>query len=84
MGLKKYLQSSNMTYAELIETVSLIVENEKIHKTGLILQYTLEEKNHKQMQEELFFRANPPATPFTPNDEFEVVVANIVVKFIKG
>jgi hypothetical protein len=45
-GLEKYLINFNMTYENLINTVSVIVENEKILKEGLTLVYELE-KNHK-------------------------------------
>jgi len=72
-----------MKYEDLIETISLIVENDNIYKHGLMLQYTLDNMNHEKMQEELFYRSNPPATPFTPVDEFEVVLADILVRFIK-
>ncbi len=72
-----------MNYEELIETVSLMVENEKIYKQGLSLIYVLNEKNHKQMNEQLFYKSNPITTKFIPSDEFEVELGGIIVKFIK-
>jgi len=72
-----------MNYEELIETVSLMVENEKIYKKGLTLVYVLTEHNHKQMNEQLFYKSNPATTKFTPADEFEVEVEGIIVKFVK-
>jgi len=73
-----------MTYQQLIETVSEILENEKLYKKGLILTYELDENNHRKMNEELFFRANPINSGFTPTDEFEVEIGGILVKFIKA
>lgn len=72
-----------MNYENLIETVSLIVENEGIHKEGLTLTYTLNEKNHKQMNEELFYKSNTSDVQFKASDEFEVELGGIIIKFIK-
>jgi hypothetical protein len=72
-----------MSYEELLETVSLIVENEKIYKKGLTLAYELTEKNHKQMNEQLFYKSNPATAKFTPVDEFEVEVEGVLIKFVK-
>ena len=43
-----------MTYEKLIETISMIVDNENIFKEGLTLVYELDEKRHKQINEHLF------------------------------
>lgn len=72
-----------MHYKELIETISAIVENELISKNGLSLTYVLDEKNHSLINEQLFYKSNPPAAKFKPSDEFEVELGGIVVKFIK-
>lgn len=72
-----------MKYEDLIETISEIVQNPKIFKTGLIISYELSEKNHRQMNEELFYKANPITATFEDNDEFEVEIGGILVKFIK-
>lgn len=72
-----------MTYENLIETISEIVENENILKEGLSLVYELNEKKHKQMNEHLFFKSNPITSIFKPTDEFEVELGGIVIKFIK-
>ncbi len=72
-----------MDYSQLIETVSLMVENEKIYKKGLTLVYVLTDKNHKQMNEQLFYKSNPATVKFVPVDEFEVEVEGIIVKFVK-
>ncbi len=72
-----------MNYEELIETVSEIVENIKIYKKDLTLVYVLDVKNHKQMNEELFYKSNHSTAIFEPNDEFEVQIGGITVKFVK-
>ena len=72
-----------MTYEQLIETVSLIVENEKIYKTGMTIVYELTELNHKQMNEQLFYKSNPPSAKFTKTEEFEVELGGIIIKFVK-
>lgn len=72
-----------MTYDNLIKTVSEIVDNENIDKEGLSLVYFLNEKNHKKMNETLFYKSNPITTKFTPTDEFEVEIGGILVKFLK-
>jgi hypothetical protein len=72
-----------MSYEQLIETVSLIVENEKIKKVGLTLFYELPEKEHNAINEALFLKANPYSTKFEPTNEFEVMLGGILVKFKK-
>ena len=44
-----------MKYEQLIETISLIVENQKIYKRGLTLYYELPEKELREIDVELFF-----------------------------
>jgi len=73
-----------MKYEELIETVSQIVENDKINKKGLILVYVLSDDNHKKMSEHLFYKSNPITEKFTPTDEFEVEMGQILIKFVKN
>lgn len=72
-----------MTYNELIETVSTIVENQKIYKNGLTLVYQLDEKDHKMMNETLYMKLNPFGNDFIPSDEFEAFIGGILIKFIK-
>jgi hypothetical protein len=72
-----------MTYDKLIRTVSEIVDNENIDKDGLTLVYYLNEKNHKKMNETLFYKSNPITHKFIPTEEFEVEIGGIIVKFLK-
>jgi hypothetical protein len=72
-----------MTYEKLIETVSLILENDKIYKNGLTLTYTLTPKIHKSMNEQLFYKTNPSTANPILTDEFEVEIEGILIKFVK-
>lgn len=72
-----------MTYDKLIETVSLILENNNIYKDGLTLTYVLTPKKHKSMNEQLFYKTNPPNVNLILTDEFEVEIEGIIIKFIK-
>ncbi len=72
-----------MKYEELINTISIISENDMIYKKGLTLTYSLSEKNHRQMNQHLFVKSNPVDTSFIPSDEFEVELGGIIVKFVK-
>lgn len=72
-----------MTYDKLIETVSLILENDNIYKDGLTLTYVLTPKKHKTMNEQLFYKTNPPNVNMILTDEFEVEIEGIIIKFIK-
>lgn len=72
-----------MNYNELIETISEIVNNEKIYKNGLSLTYELDNENHKKMDEHLFYKANPSSSDFIHRDIVEVEIGGILIKFIK-
>jgi hypothetical protein len=72
-----------MTYNKLIETISEIAINPKINKKGLTLVYELPNEEHLRMNQELFIMMNPINNGFEPNDEFEVEVDGILIKFIK-
>ena len=72
-----------MNYNELIETISEIVNNEKIHKGGLSLVYELDNENHRKMDEHLFYKANPNDVDFIHRDIIEVEIGGIIIKFVK-
>jgi hypothetical protein len=72
-----------MTYEQLISTISSILEDETIHKNGLSLTYELTPKNHKAMNEFLFYKSNPITSNPILTDEFEADFDGIVVKFTK-
>lgn len=72
-----------MQYEDLISTLSEIVENDGIYKTGLTLVYSLTPVNHRKMNEHLFYKSNPTSNiEFIPQDEFEVEIDGILIKFI--
>lgn len=72
-----------MKYEELIETISIISKDDNIYKQGLTLTYTLNEKNHKQMNSHLFYKSNPPEAILVSSDMFEVELGGILIKFVK-
>lgn len=72
-----------MDYNKLIETISEVVNNEKILKTNLTLVYELPEILHKQMDEELFYKTNGNESQFQHKDEIELEVSNLKIKLIK-
>lgn len=73
-----------MKYDELVNTVKEMIDNPNIVTAGLTLTYALSEKNHKQMNEELFYKINPPHEIPILTDEFEAQIGSILVKFIKN
>jgi hypothetical protein len=72
-----------MSYEEIVETVRELLSNENIVTKNLTLVYTLPEKLHRQMNEDLFFRTNPTGNKPEPTDEFEMVIGGILIKFVK-
>ena len=81
--LKTFLLNFNMTYEDLINTVSEITNNPNIKKDGLSLTYELPENIHIRMNKELFYKMNQITTGFAPSDIFEVEIGGLVIKFIK-
>jgi hypothetical protein len=72
-----------MTYQEIIESVSIILETDKIYKVGLTLTYELNEQNHKEINDILFYKSNPVSMEPVYNDEFIMQIGGINLKFIK-
>lgn len=72
-----------MTYEQLISTITSILNDETIYKDGLLLTYELTPKNHKAMNETLFYKSNPITSNPIYSDKFEVDFDGIVVNFIK-
>lgn len=71
-----------MRYEELIETISEIINNEKINKNGLVLVYEMSEELHKKTNEEIFYNLYKDRE-IIYSDIFEVEIANILIKFVK-
>lgn len=72
-----------MNFTKLIETVSEILENEKIEKHGLVLTYELHPKAFLSMNIELHNKTKGVDIKFEPTDEFEVEIGGILIKFLK-
>lgn len=71
-----------MNYESLLLTISEIIQNDKITKTGLCLTYSLNESEHRKLNEELLVNSNRELLDFT--DIFEVEIDGLLVKFIKN
>jgi hypothetical protein len=72
-----------MKYEDIISTVTSIVNDETVYKEGLVLLYELEEKNHRDLNEEIFYMFNPMTIEFEPTEEFELIIGGVLVKLIK-
>ncbi len=72
-----------MNYNDLLETISEVVNNDKIYKAGLIMVYELDELNHKKIDEHLYYKSNPGANDFTHRDIVDVEVNDVVIRFVK-
>jgi hypothetical protein len=72
-----------MNYDKLISTVSEIIENANIDKNGLSLEYSLNETDHKKMQEHFFYMNNFKSEPVIYTDLFEVEIGGLLIKFNK-
>jgi hypothetical protein len=72
-----------MHYDDIIRTVSEIVDNDNIYKEGMVLEYKLDHKRHKDMDEHLFYKSNPNGGNFQYSDKIEVEIGGILVRFIK-
>lgn len=68
-----------MTYDNLIQTAASIVKQDDIIKDGLTLTYRLSETKHRKIQEEIFYKVNPPTATFVYAKEFEVMIDDIVI-----
>lgn len=72
-----------MRYETLIETISAIINSEEIYKEGMTIIYELPEERHKQMDEHLFYKSNPPNARFEHRDVVELEVDGLTIKFVK-
>jgi hypothetical protein len=72
-----------MNYDKLIESLSHIVENEKIEKKGLTMSYNLSKEDHINLSVDLYYKTNQQ-NDFNPEEDFEVEIGGILVKFVKN
>tara|TARA_R110002096_G_scaffold303918_1_gene498859 strand:- start:398 stop:640 length:243 start_codon:yes stop_codon:yes gene_type:complete len=66
-------------YNDIVETVSEIVNNDKICKDGLTLNYVISNHNHKKLDETLYYKMNPKGTDYKYTDIIEIEVGGITV-----
>ena len=71
-----------LTYEDVIETLTEIINNDKIIKKDLILIYQLGSNNHLKLQEHVH-HINKTNGEFKPTESFEINVDDLTVKFIK-
>jgi len=72
-----------MKYEKILETIAAILENDLIVKDGLTLVYELEEKEHKQLDEEMCIQMLGHLNGFEHQEVFEIELSSVIVKFIK-
>ncbi len=72
-----------MNYEKLLKTIIEIVKNPDIEKTGLTLVYQLPEKLHRKFEEDLYYRFIKNGPEPTSNEEYELEIGGIVVKFVR-
>tara|TARA_R110000868_G_scaffold176916_4_gene414973 strand:+ start:6236 stop:6472 length:237 start_codon:yes stop_codon:yes gene_type:complete len=74
----------SLTYDDIIQTVSEMVDNKKIIKEGLTLTYTIPALNHKKLDEELYYRHNPNGGDFIHHEIIEIEIGNINVTILEA
>jgi hypothetical protein len=73
-----------MSLDEIILSVSNMVNNpDIITDNNLVLTYSLPEKKHRQLHEEIFFKRFGVNEKPELSDEYELTIGTITVKFIK-
>ena len=72
-----------MNYDDLITTITEIVNNERIKKEGLTLQYEIGEKTFRRLNEHFFYKSNPPDAVLESSEMFEIEIDNLIVRFLK-
>jgi len=71
-----------MNYKSIINTLKIIDSTEGIDKRNLVLQYKLNEREHKSLFEQAFYESRPitdPVTGYTP--VFEIQFNKLVAEF---
>lgn len=76
------MQDFNMTYQELIKSISEIVNNEDIIKEGMTLIYELDPENHEKMDEHLFYKVNDRTAKFEHHEIIELEIEGLMVNII--
>lgn len=72
-----------MDYTTVLQSLRNIVENELIEKEGLTVVYALDEKAHRQLDEEIFIQVMGTINGFEHQDVFEIEVGGIIAKFVR-
>ena len=68
-----------LNYSDIVETVSEIVNNDKIRKEGLTLNYVISGHNHKKLDETLYYKMTPNGDDYEYLDIIEIEIGDITV-----
>lgn len=72
-----------ITYEDLINTFSEIINNETINKQGLVLIYELDDENHQKLDEHLFYKTNDRDATYEHREIIEVEIEGFIIRIIK-
>jgi hypothetical protein len=65
-----------LSYSKIVEIAQGIIENGKIPIENLVMVYTLPEKQHFKLNEDLFYRTTKEEK-FEPSDVIEIEVCGV-------
>ena len=81
MSQKKY----KIKYEDIINIAQAVVDSDHINKPGLVIEYSLDELNHKLLNEDLYYRtkSDGDGVELIYYNVIELTVSDINFKFIK-
>jgi hypothetical protein len=69
-----------LSYSKIVEIAKELIDNENIPTEGLTITYSIPQKLHRKLDEDLFYRINDKKTEFEPSDVIEIEVGTIKFK----
>ena len=73
-----------MKLEKVLEIANECLNNEVIPVDGLSLKYILDEKTHKTLDEELFYKTNNNLSSFSHNEIIELTIGGVTFVFEVG
>jgi hypothetical protein len=73
-----------LTLDDIINTVSVLVESNKVTKEGLTLHYSIPEHNHLKLDETLYYKFDPNGKEFEHRDVIEIELGGINIIITKS
>jgi hypothetical protein len=70
------------SYSVILSVAKKILEDDTIPSNNLVMEYHIPEKQHKKLNEDLFYRMNEQTSEVEYTDIIEVEVENILFKFL--